>query len=276
MKSYRLVKIPREKCPEHIFAKVLEMAPDSLSPLGGIKVEADVGEDAKAELVEKIVSYCRDSGLTWSSARGGGRPGTYGYEMVRCYESADLIGARFLILERQKQIQLEEERDEQGRLLMAASKARAGRKVGRIYPNWIIVSDSTRRILETGNFKGLEFGEVALKGTSVNAAKDPFWELKSSVTLPKMANTDRFVMVDSVPFNGDYSKTVWISDPPYRTGEIHYREADLKALGDFDIAYTFEHYMEHHRVLVISQRFYQHCLKHKIPLEVEPVRIDPD
>jgi len=34
--------------------------------------------------------------------------------------------------------------------------------------------------------------------------------------------------------------------------------------------------MEPHPALIVSQRFYQHCLKHRIPLEVEPVRIDPD
>ena len=276
MKFYKLVKIPRESCPERIFAHVLEMAPNSTLPNGGIKVEANVGDNTKAELVDRIVSYCQTSGLPWSSARGGGQPGTYAYEIVRCYEPEDLTGARLLTITRGNLIQLEYERDAQGSLLMAASKARAGRKIGRINSNWIVIPDNTRKILDAGNFKGLEYGEVALKGTSARASTEPFWELKSSLILPKMANTDRFVSVNSFPFDGDYTKMVWIKDPPYRSGEIHYRESNLKALGEFDVARTLEKYKEPHTALVVSQRFYQHCLKNKIPLAVEPVRIDTE
>ncbi len=159
---------------------------------------------------------------------------------------------------------------------MDASKARAGRKIGRIEPNWIVIPDNTQKILDAGNFKGLEYGEVALRGTSAKASTEPFWELKSSLTLPKMANTARFVTVGHVPFDGDYTKIVWIDDTPYRAGEIHYRENDLKAQGEFDVARTLEKYMEPHPALVVSQRFYQHCLKNKIPLAVEPVRIDTE
>lgn len=274
MKYYHCLDLRSERCPEHIFAEVAKMAPGSLLHYGDISVEAKAGDDEMAEVVSRIVAFLKKAELPRSY--GGHQPGTYGYEIVRCYEPTDLTGAKLLTIKRQKQIQLEEERDAQGRLLMAASKARAGRKIGRIYPNWIIVSDFVRRILETGNFKGLEFGEIALKGKSTRASSEPFWELKSSRILPKMANTEKFVTVGHVPFDGDYTKTVWINDPPFRTGEIHYQERDLKTFEDFDIAYTFEHYMEHHRVLVVSQRFYQHCLKHKIPLEVEPVRIDPE
>jgi hypothetical protein len=44
----------------------------------------------------------------------------------------------------------------------------------------------------------------------------------------------------------------------------------------FDVARTFENYMETHPALVISQRLYQHCLKNKISLNVDPVRIDQE
>ncbi|HEV2394402.1 MAG TPA: hypothetical protein VG146_18790 [Verrucomicrobiae bacterium] len=57
---------------------------------------------------------------------------------------------------------------------------------------------------------------------------------------------------------------------------MHYRQSDLVQMGPFDIARTLEHYMETHPALVISQRFYQHCLKNKIALNVDPVRIDPE
>ena len=238
-----------------------------------IKIEAAAGDEAKAKLIEQAIAYCEANSITWSRL---GLPGHYEYEIVRRYEPEDLTGARLLTLERGNLIQLEYERDAQGRLLMAASKARAGRKIGRIHSNWIVIPDATRKILDAGNFKGLEYGEVALKETSARASTEPFWELKSSLTLPKMANTGRFVISGHIPFDEDYTKIVWIDDLPYRAGEIHYRENDLKVMGEFDVARTFEKYMEPHPALVVSQRFYQHCLKHKIPLEVKPVRIDPD
>ena len=72
------------------------------------------------------------------------------------------------------------------------------------------------------------------------------------------------------------SKIIMLSDPPFRTGEVHYSKRDLAALMPFDVARTFENFMETHPALVVSQRFYQFCLKSRIPLNVQPVRIDPD
>src|SRR6185295_8851834 len=98
-------------------------------------------------------------------------------------------------------------------------------------------------------------------------------ELRSSVTLPKMVNS----IVDPNP----------AFDPPRHLirgagtyGEPHYAESALQEVGPFDIAHTFERlqagepFGAGQPVLIISQRFYQHCLKHKIPLEVRPARVD--
>jgi hypothetical protein len=272
VKYYRRIDLRAEKCPRHVFDKVLGMAPDSLLDYGDIKIEAKAGDDAKSELVQEVLAFLRKCGLPWSRRS---LPGTYGYEIVRKYELPDLFGARFLLLDRQQLIQLEDERDEEGRLLLNAQKARPSRKIGTIDPNHIIVSDATRKLMASGTFIGSKFAAVALKGKSAKASPDPFWELKSSLTLPKMSNTDRFVTVGSVPFDADYSKMVWIDDPPFRSGEIHYKDSHLKALGDFDMANTLEYYNVPHPALIISQRLYQHCVHHKIPLTVEPVRIDP-
>jgi hypothetical protein len=206
---------------------------------------------------------------------------SYGYYISRFYEPDDLENAELLLVTYQNEIQTLTEplRDQQGRLLLKASSAKASLKVGCIFQNWIIVSDAVRHSLEAGNFIGLKFGEVAIKGKSIHAAAEPFWELLSFITLPKMPHPERFVhrgLTEAQPFQGDYSRVVLISDPPFAKAEVHYRRSDLEALGPFQIAQTFENYMEPHPALVISQRFYQHCLKNKIPLAVEPVRIDPE
>jgi len=120
--------------------------------------------------------------------------------------------------------------------------------------------------LENSGLTGLQFFEAVLKGNSTKAAKHPFWELKASAALPKMVNS---ILIAERGTHGIY-------DPPYRNGEPHYRQSELKSLGNFDIAYTFEsgsaNYPDH--MLVASQKFYQCCLQNEIPLEVVPVRID--
>ena len=173
----------------------------------------------------------------------------------------------------------EPERNEQGRLQLVASNAKPSLKLFSVFPNWIVVSNKVRQLLESGQLIGLQFGEVVLKGKSVHASAEPFWELQSSLVLPKMANVHQFIhpgRTEPEPFQGDYSKIIMLNDPPFNKGEVHYRQKDLAALGAFDIARTFENYVEPHPALVISQRLYQHCLQHKINLSVDPVRIDPD
>ncbi len=81
-------------------------------------------------------------------------------------------------------------------------------------------------------------------------------------------------MVNVVPDTFVQHENFLIRDP---YGEPHYRQSELQPLGIFDIAFTREPPGGNRDPsLIISQRFYQHCLKNKIPLEVRPVRIDPD
>jgi hypothetical protein len=205
----------------------------------------------------------------------------YGYYVQRIYETVDLANAELLHLKSQRQIQnlSEPERDEQGRLLLSFGNAKSSVKMASIFPNWIIISEEVRRMFESGGLIGLRFREVAIVGKSRQTPIESFWELQSSIPLPKMANTHQFIhrgLTQPEPFAGDYSRAVLISDIPFFAGEIHYHRSDLNAFNPFDIGYTFENYIERHSALVVSQRFYQYCLKNKIPLAVEPVRIDPE
>ena len=132
---------------------------------------------------------------------------------------------------------------------------------------WTVVSDHTRQILERGELIGLKFDPVTIKGQSIHAKSEPFWELRSKVTRPKVVNAMRnpAVTCESYVATGG-------------CGEYRYLQSDFQALGNFDIAFTAEPFggAVPNPELIISQRFYQHCLKNKIPLEVRPVRIDPD
>ena len=67
----------------------------------------------------------------------------------------------------------------------------------------------------------------------------------------------------------------FLVEPPYRNAEPHYCQQDMLPLGNFAIARTLEQLGPSHG-LIISQHFYQHCLKNKIELLARPVRIDQD
>ena len=211
----------------------------------------------------------------------GWAPGTYFFEADRKYEMEDLDGAGLLLVNIQPiEVQFEHERDADGRLILLPRKLKRGFVMGCIYPNHLVVSDNAMNLISAVQFDGIEFREVAIP---INATADPsqvIWEVWSSKVLPKMANTYQFQVDDQsgqLPFRGDYSKRIVISDPPYRgEGEVHYRRHDIEDFGKFDLASTHEIYLSNHPALVASQRFYQFCQKNKIPLDVRPVRIDLD
>ena len=159
------------------------------------------------------------------------------------------------------------QRDEAGRIVLTAREAKATIKIASIFPEpWIVVSSASRRLLETAGLIGIEFEEVAIKGHSIQLSCEPFWEVRSRLVLPKMANS---VIYPESTHHAPYS----IQDPYV---EPHYRQSELESVGLFDIARAFERSHNGSQELIISQRFYQHCLRHKIPIRVKPVRIDCD
>lgn len=142
------------------------------------------------------------------------------------------------------------------------SRAKAGFQLGGIwYPDSIIISDTVKRLLESSGIDGLRCGEVAIVGNPSDLSSDPFWELQSSISLPKMPFAKLIHPAhypehpDVEPFKGDYSRTIMIDDKPFFGAEVHYHRSEIEVLGRFDIAATFENYMGPHPSLVVSQRF---------------------
>jgi hypothetical protein len=273
MKYRHYLRIDEKQLAPTAFEEICKIAPDGRKSYG-FDLMVDSESPDGGQVVCKITSICRANGLTRRRAISDT---SYGHSADRWY-GEERLRVEFLVLYRQHQMQqaAKPERDEKGRLLLSAEPKW---KFGSVFPNHILVSEKVRRILESAAFIGLQFGEVTVKSGSFNASPIQFWELQSSVALPKMVNTHQFVHLglrEAEPFQGDYYKIIMLDDPPFNKGEVHYRRKDLKEAGLFDIARTFENYMEPHPALVISQRFYQHCLKNGIKLEADPVRIDPD
>ena len=230
-------------------------------------MDTSPGDESSAKLVDEIVAMCERSGLRKSSP---GIAGAYTHDVHHHYESSDFEAAPLLWLIGQKvtfDYINSGERDEHGRICVPTRKAKSAFKIASIFPRpWVVLTNQTRRVLESGQLVGLKFAEVSIEGKATPISSEPFWELRSSVVLPKMVNSvpDTVVKHESFLIYGSY-------------GEPHYRQLDLQPLGVFDIAFTREPLGGNRDPsLIVSQRFYQHCLNNKIPLEVRPVRIDPD
>lgn len=268
MKYSQRLTVEKDKCPAELFEALVRLRPDCYYGGGSFHIETEPGDDEAAKLLDHMVLLCEQSGL---QKRTPGKFGAYTHHTHHHYEPSDFNSAPLLQLMTQKRLFKGincGDRDELGRVWLPASEAKPTIKTLSIFLRpWIVVSDRTRHILENRDLVGLKFDPVTIKGHSVYASADPFWELRSTITLPRMVNAVRNLAVtcESYVPKGQY-------------GEFHYRQGDLQALGPFDIAFTAEPFggAVPNPKLIISQRFYQHCLKHKIPLEVEPVRIDPD
>lgn len=265
MKLYRLLRIRELGFPSALYESIVRLKPECRGKEDfRLECQPDDPDTALPLLAERIVAMCNDAGIKWTWT---GEIGTYGYTIGRHYDVAELKAAPFLKMQSQhKRFRNADKRDENGRLCLPASEATSTVKLGSIFPTgWIVVSDAVRNILESAGMQGMQFGEVVIRGKSINAASKPFWELSSHLRLPKMVN--------SGPIRD--TGCSYITEPPYQYGEPHYRQSEMQAVGGTDIALTFEQFGATPS-LVISQRFYQFCLKNKIPLEVLPVRIDPD
>lgn len=267
MKFSRRLTLAKDRCPAELFEAIVRIKPECYAGGGSFHLETQPGDEVMAKLVDELVALCERNGLKRNIP---GTIGAYTHQVRFHYENTDLQAAPLLWLLGQRRVFKSinsGERDELGRVWLPSTEAKPTVKVASVFPRpWIVVSDETRRILEGACLAGLKFNEVGIKGHSGQSSKEPFWELRSLVTLPKMAN--------SIPDAGVSYESFLINDA---YGEPHYRQSDLQCLGIFDVVHTKEPLGgQHDPSLIVSQRFYQHCLKNKIQLEVRPVRIDQD
>lgn len=279
MKLKTIFTLNQKGSPKALYQVICSVVPSAVR-VDDVRIEASSGEKLLHAKIAALVGLCKAAGLKRSKL---GKIGTYGYVIMREYEPEDLTPCEFVFVHGLSglTIQWEDKRDKGGKLILLAKNASQLGGVGEVN-HTIVVSGEVRVALESESFRGLVFCEVGIYGRKGGEPVEPCWELATTITLPKIANTDRLKCYGTgptgqvEPFTGDYSRMIFIDDPPYAGGEVHYRRRDLKCLGQFDIAQTFENLWIPQKSFVISQRFYQHCLKHKIPLAVVPVRIDPD
>jgi hypothetical protein len=263
MRYYRHFRVRELGFPPKLYQEICSLRPDARGKEDFV-VECQPGDLTNEALIQRLISLCEQNAL---ARTGTGEIGTYGYEIKRHYEPEDLEAAPLLMLVTQKRMFRERlTRDHDGRLKLPASQCETSIKIASgMFNNSYVASDSTRGVLERSQMAGLFFRETLLIGNSNRATSEPLWEMDTNIKLPKMVN--------SLLNPHSAAPCYMIDERPYRDGEPHYLQRDVLPLGMFDIARTFEP-LGSEPGLIVSQRFYAHCLSSKIPLEVRPVRVD--
>src|ERR1035438_7665734 len=161
MKYRHFLRVDEAMLPSSAFAAICAIAPEGCKHYG-FHLQIDSESPDGGEIVKQIVVICSTNGLKRRRVIGAN---CFGHSADRWYGDEVRQNAELLLLTRQDQIQglTRPERDEQGRLLLVASNAKASKKIGRIFPNWIIVSDKVRRLLESERF-------VDRKSTRLNSS----------------------------------------------------------------------------------------------------------
>ncbi len=280
MKTWKCLTLRKEGLLPDVLDEVVKCYPPFSEGQGfrhSSRLECHPGDTETSNRIDQLLQILSKHGVPLSR---GWAPGTFFFEAERKYERDDLYEAELLLICIQPiEVQFEHERDAKGRLILLPGNLKRGFAVGCIYPNHLVVSDKAMKLISAEQFDGIEFRAVATSADDNGDSSEVVWEVQSYKTLPRMANIHQFRVVDRsglLPFQGDYSKPIVIMDPPYRTGEVHFRRSNIEAFGYFDVASTFEIYLSDHQALVVSQRFYQFCQRNEIPLDVRPVQIDPD
>jgi len=265
MKFYHCFEIREQGFPPELYNAICSMKPESRGKEDFI-LESKPGDEINAALIKRLVDFCEQHSVR--RAVVAREFNAYGYTVVRHYEADDLEAAPLLMLETQnKMFRGRLSRDESGRLMLPAKEAGTSFKFASgMFNHFYIVADPVRKLLETSQLAGFFFRETTLKGTSIRATTEALWEIDSDIKLPKMTN--------SAVNPHSRGPSYMIIEGHYRDAEPHYQQSDLQSLGNFDMARTYEQ-LGSEPGMIVSQRFYQTCLRHKIQLRCRPVRVDP-
>lgn len=260
------------------YASLCKIYPEGISP-GGLVADLPADHPVVAQLVGFLDAQGIPRDATATSK-------CFGFQMHRTYEDRDFAPVEYLAVFPKEGLWVRKTgRDEQGRSVIVEpvpatlTIASGGSKWG------CFVSDRIREAIKAEEFIGPNFRETVIDVQEIDEEELDFeiyggavWELESSIVLPKLANVHQFVHYQNEPFNGDYSRPICIIEEPFANavGEFHYRESELRAVEPFDFARTFEFHNKRSHTLVVSQRFYLFCRDLNLPINWQPVRIDPD
>jgi len=235
-------------------------------------------------LLERLTAHgLKPSGLRPSS------PGDYHLAIERTYSRSDFESAAYLTFS-SKTLLLNAIRDLDGVLRVKSDKIKSGMDMASTTRPWIVVSDRVKGLIEREGLIRASFREIRLDAPgsgSVRRGRHDFWELTSDLILPPMAPPCKFIHArtgEEVAGDSDESfvfrEGLGIPGFFFLPPEPHYAEADLRSIGPFDLALTFERISGGYLggLPICSQRFHQFCVANRLSQKMywTPVRLNAD
>ncbi len=151
----------------------------------------------------------------------------------------------------------------------------------------VLVREVVRQRIQESDLLGFEFMEVIperrtgrkpgeREAISWESVCEPWWELRSSVTMPPLSPSVRILYPDPAWGPFDPRQIVGIHEGAFRGGELHYIKSDIEQMSPFDFAMTWEHVgaPPFGDRLVVSHRVYQLFKQHRFKARWAPVRLD--
>ena len=170
-------------------------------------------------------------------------------------------------------------RDDNGQIVILKDKLPKNWRMLWHWQGWMLVTDEERKRVEAAGFKAIKFVPASARKAMGKPPHEVFWELTSPVTLPHISNLSQLRIQGvngGVPFDGDFSKRIVLEDPIFEIPQFRYRRSELKAVGEFDVAFTRERWMSDNPVMVVSNRFMRFYDRNKHRLHLTPVFIDEE
>jgi len=223
------------------------------------------------------------SGLKpWLDDTRGPRPDEYRIEKTIKFEKRDFLKARYLTWFPNHSLMDVTQTNEAGRILVNTDSFEMAEVEGRtkkalfsgnlhmaVEGTETLISDPFRKIIEAAKLIGLQYEDgVEFIGPQASKVPHKYWILRTDKVMPPVSKQTVWVDKDKQPCEDHNAPGSHIA-----IGELYrYDKAAIQAMGEFDAAIQFESSPKNPN-WIMSQRFYQLCLQHKVPLYPEPVEV---
>ena len=209
-------------------------------------------------------------------------PDEFAINLARFYDAADLEACEYLVLTPQVELDKTLRHSQHGRVQVPRRWKKSPQPIGCIGMN-VFVSAHIERLMQEEPWHHLLLREIEAVPADLPGEADPFcWEVASDLTMPPLSAAMYKVNQLGKVVSGEPGQAWMLRESLslpgvlYRPAEYHYERDALQAIEPFDFAETLEaiggNTPWHH--LIVSQRVYQFCCKHKLKVDWKPVRLD--
>lgn len=291
----RLSSIAKSEVGPSVFEKLVAIYPEGVHAARPDFFSAELPE-VDPRMVDLIRTLESNGFHRWNPRAGMGESkNEYSLYWTRVYEEPDFVDCQFMEISGGNPHHVfEAGRDRHGLTRLLDGWLEEGLDFAFTQPYCWFVSNRVKTVLERHHLKGLFFRPTLLAEGFADRSdapliawegyREPWWEIESSITLPRLSDSMLFMDSDHrrVLKDIDYSNGYQRVDDKYLHAELHYRRRDLEAFSDVDVARTMEAftngkcYERDWSPIVVSRRFYEICRQHRFKVEFIPVRIDPD